>query len=162
MANLNKVCLIGRLTRDPEARTFANGGKVVQFGFAVNNRKKNQQSGEWEDDPCFLDVKVFDREQGKKLASLCEEYLAKGALAYLEGHLVMEKWQDKNTNENRQKLVVVLDDVQFLQPKSDQQQGMRPQQNQPRGQQQQRRQPANDPSEVFNTTGGPGEGDIPF
>ncbi len=45
MANLNKVMLIGRLTRDPEVRMFSNGGKVAKFGFAVNNRKRNPQSG---------------------------------------------------------------------------------------------------------------------
>jgi single-strand DNA-binding protein len=123
MANLNKVILIGRLTRDPEMRTFSNGGKVAAFGFAVNNRKKNQQTGEWEDEPCFVDVKAFNRgepgQPGRKLADLCEQYLHKGDLAYIEGHLVLEKWQDKNTNENRQALKVILDDVQFLQPKTD-------------------------------------------
>ncbi len=118
MANLNKVMLIGRLTREPESRTFSNGGKVASFGFAVNNRKKNQQTGEWEDDPCFVDVKAFNRETGRKLADLVEQYLHKGHQAYIEGHLVLEKWQDKTTNENRSKLVVVLDDVQFLEPKS--------------------------------------------
>ena len=51
MANLNKVMLIGRLTRDPEVRMFANGGKVAHFGFAVNNRRKNTQTGQWEDEP---------------------------------------------------------------------------------------------------------------
>ena len=49
MANLNKVMLIGRLTRDPEIKTFGNGGKVANIGFAVNNRKKNKDSGQWED-----------------------------------------------------------------------------------------------------------------
>ena len=53
MANLNKVMLIGRLTRDPEVRMFSNGGKVAKFGFAVNNRRKNQQTGQWEDEPVF-------------------------------------------------------------------------------------------------------------
>ena len=48
MANLNKVLLIGRLTRDPEVRTFNGGGKVAKFGFAVNNPKKNTQTGQWE------------------------------------------------------------------------------------------------------------------
>jgi single-strand DNA-binding protein len=119
MANLNKVMLIGRLTREPEARTFSNGGKVVSFGFAVNNRKKNQQTGEWEDDPCFVDVKAFNRENGRKLADLVEQYLHKGHQTYIEGHLVMEKWQDKTTQENRSKLVVYLEDMQFLEPKSD-------------------------------------------
>ena len=79
MANLNKVMLIGRLTRDPEMRTFANGGKVAKFGFAVNNRKKNQQTGQWEDEPVFLDVEAFNRETGRKLADLVEQYLRKGA-----------------------------------------------------------------------------------
>ena len=123
MANLNKIMLIGRLTRDPETRTFSNGGKVATFGFAVNNRKKNQQTGEWEDEPCFIDVKAFNRgdpgSPGRKLADLCEQYLHKGDQTYVEGHLVMEKWQDKTSNENRSKLVVYLDDVQFLQPKAD-------------------------------------------
>ena len=68
MANLNKVMLIGRLTRDPEVRTFSNGGKVAKFGFAVNNRKKNQQTGQWEDDPVFLDVEAFNRGEFGKLA----------------------------------------------------------------------------------------------
>src|SRR5262249_4285421 len=52
-ANVNKVMLLGRLTRDPEVRVFASGGKVAAFGFAVNNRRKNQTTGQWEDDPCF-------------------------------------------------------------------------------------------------------------
>src|SRR5690349_1215434 len=61
MANLNKVMLIGRLTRDPEMRSFSNGGKVAKFGFAVNNRKKNSATGQWENDPVFLDVEAFNR-----------------------------------------------------------------------------------------------------
>src|SRR6266480_2955926 len=64
MANLNKVMLIVRLTRDPEVRMFPNGGKVAKFGFAVNNRKKNTQSGQWEDEPVFLDVEAFTRGEG--------------------------------------------------------------------------------------------------
>ena len=62
MANLNKVMLIGRLTRDPESRAFNNGGKVVKFGFAVNNRRKNQQTGEWLEEPasCLARKRLFD------------------------------------------------------------------------------------------------------
>ena len=78
MANLNKVMLIGRLTRDPEMGTFANGGNVAKFGFAVNNRKKNQSTGQWEDDPVFLDVEAFNRETGRKLADLGGAILEKG------------------------------------------------------------------------------------
>lgn len=119
MANLNRVMLIGRLTRDPEIRVFANGGKVAAFGFAVNNRKKDLQSGQWVDDPCFLDVKAFNRETGRKLADLVEQYLAKGRQVYVEGHLVMESWTSQQDGQKRTKLVIVVDDLQFLEPRQD-------------------------------------------
>ena len=61
MANFNKVILIGRLTRDPASTPFKSGGMVAKFGFAVTNRKKNPQNGQWEDDPMFIDVEVFNR-----------------------------------------------------------------------------------------------------
>jgi len=115
MANLNKVMLIGRLTREPEIRTFSNGGKVARIGFAVNNKTKNQQTGAWEDKPVWLDVKAFNRENGRKLADLCEKFLHKGDQVYFEGHLVLEEWE--TDGQKRSKLVVVLDDVQFLEPK---------------------------------------------
>jgi len=118
MANLNKVMLIGRLTRDPEVRTFSNGGKVAKIGFAVNNRKKNQQTGQWEDDPVFLDVDAFNRETGRKLADLVEQYLRKGHQAYIEGNLVLDQWTDKD-GQKRSKLKVVLQDIQFLEPRAD-------------------------------------------
>jgi single-strand DNA-binding protein len=118
MANLNKVMLIGRLTRDPETRTFANGGKVANFGFAVNNRKKNQATGEWEDDPVFVEVKASNREKGRQLADLVEQYLHKGHQAYIEGHLTFEQWTSQE-GQKRSTLKVVLDDVQFLQPRAD-------------------------------------------
>ncbi len=118
MANLNKVMLIGRLTRDPEVRVFSNGGKVAKFGFAVNNRKKNQQTGQWEDDPVFLDVDAFNRETGRKLADLVEQYLRKGHLAYIEGSLVLDQWTGQD-GQKRSKIKVVLFDVQFLQPKGE-------------------------------------------
>src|SRR5271168_2147265 len=92
VANLNKVMLIGRLTRDPEIRTFSNGGKVAKFGFAVNNRKKNQQTGHWEDEPVFLDVEAFNRGDFSKQADLVEQYLAKGRQVYIEGHLRLDSW----------------------------------------------------------------------
>src|SRR3954451_19645440 len=97
MANFNKVILIGRLTRDPETRAFSNGGKVAKFGFAVSNRKKNQQTGQWEDEPMFIDCEVFNRGDMGKKADLAEQYLRKGHLTYLEGHLVLQQWDDKTT-----------------------------------------------------------------
>jgi single-strand DNA-binding protein len=120
MANLNKVMLIGRLTKDPEVRTFQNGGKVAHIRFAVSNRKKNQQTGAWEDDPCYLDLKAFNRGEeggpGRKLADLCGS-LRKGQQVFFEGHLVWEEWEDKNGGGKRQAVKVVVDDLQFLEPK---------------------------------------------
>src|ERR1700736_2066524 len=89
MANLNKVMLIGRLTRDPETRAFPNGGKVAKFGFAVNYtaRKKNQDTGQWEGEAVFIDIEAFNstREGGRQLADLVEQYLRKGQQVYIEG-----------------------------------------------------------------------------
>jgi single-strand DNA-binding protein len=119
MANLNKVMLIGRLTRDPEVRSFATGGKVANFGFAVNNRKKNAQTGQWEEVPVFVDVKAFNRETGRKLADLVEQYLRKGQQVYIEGHLVLEEWTGKEDGKKQSKLRVVVDDIQFLERRDD-------------------------------------------
>jgi single-strand DNA-binding protein len=118
VANLNKVMLIGRLTRDPEVRTFSNGGKVAKFGFAVNNRKKNQQTGQWEDDPVFIDAEVFNRGESGRQADLVEQSLRKGQQVFLEGHLRMDNWTDKE-GQKRSKLLVVIDNFQFLEPRSD-------------------------------------------
>src|SRR5437773_1083864 len=111
--------LIGRLTRDPEMRTFSNGGKVAKFGFAVNNRRKNTSTGQWEDEPVFIEVSAFNRETGRKLADFVEQYLRKGKQFYIEGHLVFEQWDDKETQKKRSTLKVVAEDIQFLEPKQD-------------------------------------------
>ncbi len=114
MANLNKVMLIGRLTRDPEIKEFSNGGKVANIGFAVNNRRKNAQSGQWEEVPVWVDLKAFNRETGRKMADLIEKYLHKGSQAYVEGHLVLEEWTSKEGGEKRSKMVVYVDEIEFL------------------------------------------------
>jgi single-strand DNA-binding protein len=119
MANVNKVILVGRLTRDPESRVFGNGGKVTKFGFAVTNRRKNQQTGQWEDFPMFIDCSVFNRGEMGKKADLAEQYLRKGHQAYLEGHLVLDQWDDKTTGQKRSKHVLYVDDFQFLEPRQD-------------------------------------------
>jgi single-strand DNA-binding protein len=118
MANLNKVMLIGRLTRDPEVRTFSNGGKVANFGFAVNNRRKNQSSGQWEDEPVFIDVAVFNRGEMGRQADLAEQSLRKGHQVFLEGHLKLDQWQAQD-GQKRSKLSVVVDNFQFLEPRSE-------------------------------------------
>jgi single-strand DNA-binding protein len=118
MANLNKVMLIGRLTRDPEERTFASGGKVANFGFAVNNRRKNATTGEWDEEPVFVDVKAFNREKGRQLADLVMQYLKKGHQAYIEGHLTLDQWTSQD-GQKQSKLRIILDDLQFLEPRGD-------------------------------------------
>ncbi|MBI1914833.1 MAG: single-stranded DNA-binding protein [Planctomycetes bacterium] len=122
MANLNKVMLIGRLTRDPEARTFANGGKVTRFGFAVNNRKKDAQTGQWVDDPVFIDMEIFNRGEQGRQADLVEQNLRKGHQVFIEGHLRLDQWTDQNA-QKRSKLVVVVDNFQFLERREDGQGG---------------------------------------
>jgi single-strand DNA-binding protein len=159
MANLNKVMLIGRLTRDPEVRTFSTGGKVAKFGFAVNNRKKNPQSGEWEDVPVFLDIEAFNRGEMGKNADRIEQYLHKGMQIFIEGHLQLDQWTGDN-GEKRSKLKIVVDNWQFLEPRQEGGGGRSP--SAPA------RKPASpSPSEerydeIPDSTGGPGDGDIPF
>jgi single-strand DNA-binding protein len=116
MANLNKVMLIGRLTRDPEVRSFATGGKVAAFGFAVNNKRKNSQSGQWEDEPVFIDMEAFNRQTGRQLADVVEQYFRKGQQYFIEGHLKFDQWTSKD-NEKRSKLKVVVDNFEFLEPR---------------------------------------------
>jgi single-strand DNA-binding protein len=120
MANLNKVFLIGRLTRDPEVRTFSSGGKVANFGFAVNNRRKNPETSQWEDEPVFIDVTAWSRAEGggRQLADLVEQYLRKGQQAFLEGHLQLDQWTGPD-GQKRSKLKIVLDNLQFLEPRAD-------------------------------------------
>jgi single-strand DNA-binding protein len=119
MANLNKVMLIGRLTRDVETRTFSNGGKVAKFGFAVTgSRKKNQQTGKWEDEPCFLDVEIFNRGELGKQADNAEQWLSKGKQVFIEGKLTMQNWTGQD-GQKRNKIVVVADSFQFLEPRGD-------------------------------------------
>lgn len=119
MANLNKVMLIGRLTRDPEVRMFSNGGKVAKFGFAVNNRRKNSQTGQWEDEPVFLDIEAFNRGERGRQADLVEQYLRKGHQVFIDGHLKLDQWTSQD-GQKRSRLLIVLDDMQFLEPRGDQ------------------------------------------
>lgn len=119
MANFNKVILVGRLTRDPETRTFNNGGMVAKFGFAVTNRKKNAQTGQWEDEPMFIDCEAYNRGDTGKTADLVRDRLRKGSQILVEGKLHLDTWQDKTTNQNRTKHKLVVDNFQFLDPRTD-------------------------------------------
>lgn len=119
MANVNKVVLIGRLTRDPEVTSFANGGKVAEIGFAVNNRKKNQQTGDWEEVPVWVELKAFNREPGRKLADLAENHLRKGHQVYVEGHLALEQWTAKDDGGKRSRTYVYVDNIEFLEKRAE-------------------------------------------
>jgi single-strand DNA-binding protein len=126
MANFNKVILIGNLTRDPESRTFSNGGKVTKFGFAVNNRKKNSQTGQWEDEPMFIDCEAFNRGEFGKLADTIETYCKKGSQICIEGRLQLDQWDDKTTGQKRSKHKVVVETMQLLGTRQDGQGGGAP------------------------------------
>jgi single-strand DNA-binding protein len=113
MGNLNKVMLIGRLTRDPEVTEFKNGGKVANLGFAVHNVRKNAQTGKWEETPVWLNMKAYNHEHGRKLADLAAK-LHKGRQVYVDGHLVLEQWDGKEDGKHHSKLLVYVDGIEFL------------------------------------------------
>jgi len=113
MANLNKVMLIGRLTRDPEAIA---GGKGAKFGFAVNNRKKNADTQQWEDVPVFIDMEIWDFNETNRPADRLMRTVRKGQQLFIEGHLRMDTCDDKNGGGKRSKLCVVVENFQYFEP----------------------------------------------
>ena len=114
MPNLNKVMLMGRLTRDPEVKEFSNGGKVAHIGFAVNNRRRNAETGAWEDVPVWLELKAYNREAGRKTADLAQNHLHKGMPVYVEGHLALEGGEGKDDGKRHSKTLVYVDHIEFL------------------------------------------------
>jgi single-strand DNA-binding protein len=108
MAYLNKVLLIGNLTRDPELRVTPKGTAVCQFGLAVNRQYKDE-SGASRDETAFIDIEAWGK-QGE----LVSKYLQKGSPAFIEGRLRFDSWEDKQSGQKRNKLKVVLENVQFL------------------------------------------------
>lgn len=113
MSDLNKVLLVGRLTRDPETTEFAGGGKVAAFGFVVNNRRLNKQSGEWEEAPVWLNLKAFNREHGRRLADFAAT-LKKGRQVLVEGHLALEEWTGKEDGKKHSRLMIYADAINYL------------------------------------------------
>lgn len=105
---LNKVLLIGRLTRDPDLRTTQNGTAICDLGLAVNRRWRDQ-SGRDQEETTFVDVAVWGRS-----AENCAQYLQKGAPVLVEGRLRLEQWEDRNGGGKRSRLTVVAEVVQFL------------------------------------------------
>ena len=109
MANLNKVMLIGNLTRDPELKYTPSGTAVAEMTLAVN--RKFKQGDDWKEEACFVDVTVWSRQ-----AENCAEYLKKGSQAFVEGRLKLDQWEQEG--KKRSKLGVVAENVQFLSAKS--------------------------------------------
>src|SRR2546427_6655726 len=108
MANFNKVILAGNLTRDPELRYTPKGTAIAKIGLAINRTWKNE-TGETKEEVTFVDVDAFGR-----TAEIIAQYLKKGRPILMEGRLRYQTWDDKQTNQKRSKLGVVLEGFQFL------------------------------------------------
>lgn len=107
--SINRVNLSGNLTRDGELRQTQGGSAILSFGIAVNDRRRNPQSGEWEDVPNFVECTIFGNR-----AQAVSQFLTKGTKVALEGRLRWSQWTDKNSNQKRSKLEVVVDEIEFL------------------------------------------------
>ncbi|MDA0577688.1 MAG: single-stranded DNA-binding protein [Verrucomicrobia bacterium] len=107
MASLNKVFLLGNLTKDPEVRYIPSGTAVGEMRLAVTERYKTKE-GKDAEQTCFVDIVVWGRQ-----AETCGEYLKKGSPVMVEGRLQLDEWKSKE-GENRSKLRVRADRVQFL------------------------------------------------
>lgn len=107
--SINRVNISGNLTRDPELRQTQSGNAVLTFGVAVNDRRKNQQTGEWEDYPNFVDCVLFGNR-----ATGVSKFLSKGMKVAIEGKLRYDQWKDKQTGQNRSKLSVIVEEIEFL------------------------------------------------
>jgi single-strand DNA-binding protein len=108
MANVNKVILMGNLTRDPELRYTPKGTAVADVGLAIN-RVFGTDGGERREETTFVDVTLWGRQ-----AELAQQYLGKGRGVYIEGRLQMDTWEDKASGQKRSKLKVVAENLQFL------------------------------------------------
>ena len=98
MASLNKVLLIGNLTRDPEIRYTPSGAALCRLGLAMN-RKFTTSKGEDRDESCFVDIDVWGKQ-----AESCNSYLKKGSPAFVEGRLRFDQWDDRETGRKRNRL----------------------------------------------------------
>ena len=106
--NINRVVLTGNLTADPDLRPLPSGTSVARLRMAVNTRRKNNQTGEWEEKPNYFNVTVWGA-----LAENCARYLHKGRPVGIDGRL---EWREYTTQDGqkRQAVEVIADNVQFL------------------------------------------------
>jgi single-strand DNA-binding protein len=110
--DINRVTLVGRLTRDPELKHLPSGSAVLEMGLAVNGRKQDA-SGQWVDKPNFFDVKVFGNQ-----AEMLSQHLAKGRRIGVDGRLDWSSWESQDGG-NRSKVEVIAQSVQFLDSRGD-------------------------------------------
>jgi len=108
MANLNKVMLMGNLTRDPEVKYTPKGTAVAELGMAIN-RYFSAENGEKREETTFVDVTLWGRQ-----AEIAGEYLKKGRPVFIEGRLQLDTWDDKQTGQKRSKLKVVGEGLQLI------------------------------------------------
>jgi single-strand DNA-binding protein len=106
--NLNRVLLIGNLTRDPEVRSTPKGTSVADIGIAVN-RVYSAENGEKKEETTFVDVTLWGRQ-----AELAGQYLAKGRAVFIEGRLHLDTWDDRASGQKRTRLKVICENLQFL------------------------------------------------
>ena len=107
--SINRVVVSGNLTRDPELRVTPGGTQVLGFGVAVNDRRRNQQTGEWEDYPNFIDCTMFGNR-----AEAPSRILHKGMKVAIEGKLRYSSWEDKNGGGRRSKVEIIPDEVVLM------------------------------------------------
>ena len=105
--SINRVMISGNLTRDPELKATGSGMSVLKMRMAVNDRRKNAQTGEWEDAPNYVDVTMF----GSRAESV-SRFLSKGSKLAVEGKLRWSEWE--TDGQKRSKLEVVADDIEFM------------------------------------------------
>ena len=105
--SINRVLISGNLTRDAELRQTQTGNSVLGFGVAVNDRRRNPQTDEWEDCPNFIDCTMF----GKRAESV-ERYLTKGAKVSIEGKLRWSQWE--KDGQKRSKIEVIVEELEFM------------------------------------------------
>lgn len=106
---INRVFLAGNLTRDPSLRATPSGMQILELGLAVSERRKNQQTGEWDSVPQYFDLKVF----GARAEAL-GRILTKGTHISIEGHLHWSQWEDKNSGQKRSKVEVIVDELEIM------------------------------------------------
>jgi single-strand DNA-binding protein len=109
MPNLNKVMLMGNLTRDPEIKYTPKGTAIANFGIAVNRTFTTAEGGEKREEVTFIDLEAFGR-----TAEIIGEYFKKGRPIFIEGRLKLDSWDDKQTGKKMSKLRVVVDSFEFL------------------------------------------------